>query len=249
MSKTGRPVKVPPKVLSEQARQHALMPLRDNGRSVPSRRDPRDLLPASDRGSLPVLEAFQEFLDNERRGTQRRIRMMAAVFGALLAAMGGVILFVSLAHFGRMRNALQRVHADVSAYRDAALRAENTAAQGFADAAQAARTLESRLAAGTQILDRTQLRLQALDGRVDDGLTNLHSLLTSLRAENASLRDALQTVETRLPLIYRDLDLALARRVEEQKTAEPRSRPAILAISIRPPDAASELEWRIPIPE
>ncbi|MCO6400702.1 MAG: hypothetical protein J5I99_05680 [Verrucomicrobia bacterium] len=204
----SKPVKLPPQALKQKVRNLAA------NQDVQSLRDGATLQAFGNR--LPVLQAFQEFLEIERRQTRRRIRAMAFTFiGVVLALiLVGVALFISFA--GRMNGDVRRLEKALAAARDesGALRGDTQAIQRALDEAKAALSaLQERVAqsvpsgneenttdfsALASALETLQ-SLQQLDAEttaLGQRLANLQKELEHIASDRASLMQREEHVET-----------------------------------------------------
>lgn len=62
-----------------------------------------------EKGSLPVLEAFQEFLEEERKRSRNRMLILSAVFTLLLLCVIFFGLFIGAVYLNRMKSELNQV--------------------------------------------------------------------------------------------------------------------------------------------
>jgi len=113
----------------------------------------------------PVLQAFQEFLEIERRQARRRLLRMAAGFLALLVLVvaGGLFTLVHLN--GRMRRDVEALEAALASARTetSSLRGNTEALQSaMRDAQQALETVRQQLAEGSPVSAPPSIDLSAL---------------------------------------------------------------------------------------
>ena len=104
--------KIPPKIVGRQARQSNTEELAVRESHTPTKREGD--LPASITG-LPVLEAFQRFLDAERRRTRNRMMALTALFVLLLIIAGAVSVIVGTRLFRNTQKEIQGVQEHVAA--------------------------------------------------------------------------------------------------------------------------------------
>jgi len=62
-----------------------------------------------EKGSLPVLEAFQEFLEEERKRSRNRMFVLSAIFTLLLICVIFCGLFIGSVYLGKMKNEVREV--------------------------------------------------------------------------------------------------------------------------------------------
>jgi hypothetical protein len=96
--------------------------------------------------SLPVLEAFQEFLETERRLTRTRMMALTAVFVAILVAViaGGVI--AALLYHNRIQSDNRRLQDDMRAITIEALKDKNLTHTALTQIGEQTRLLSENLA-------------------------------------------------------------------------------------------------------
>lgn len=207
----------PPKQVADQLRElteHA-PPYEAPAELTPVRRDAHAVAPSVE--SLPVLEAFRTFLEAERRQTRQRMRAMIVAFAVVLVAVVAGGLTIIRSHlaaisrdYGVIREALEddaarfdrntaeavaRVGRTAQATQDAAARAEAAAVNLRADLdRQSEALLGARGALGVQL------------GVQSNTLDRIHAFLEVLRAENRSVRDRLQALQTDLPSLAGEVE-------------------------------------------
>ncbi|MBW7907444.1 MAG: hypothetical protein H3C50_00770 [Kiritimatiellae bacterium] len=227
----SEPVKLPPQALKQKVRNLAA------NQDVQSLRDGATLQAFGNR--LPVLQAFQEFLEIERRQTRRRIRAMTFTFiGVVLALiLVGVALFIGFA--GRMNGDVQRLEKALAAARDesGALRGDTQAIQRALDEAKAALSaLQERVAQSAPSGNEEKIPdFSALAG----ALETLQSL-QQLDAETTALGQRLATLQKELERIASDR-ASLMQREEHVETAHAELAQALSSLF----SAQDEVEGRL----
>ncbi len=192
----AEPVKLPPQVLKQQVRSIAA------NQDMNSLRDGAALQAFGNR--LPVLQAFQEFLEIERRQTRRRMRAMALTFLGVLVAiiLIGVGLFFAFA--GRMNADMRRLETALAVARD-----ESGALRGDTQAIQRA-------------LDEARAALSSLQARMEQNVANRNaapavdfSALAGALATLQSLQRAdanVAALTARMAALAREVDRVMAER-------------------------------------
>jgi cell division protein FtsB len=217
-------------------------------------------------GSLPVLEAFQEFLDNERRKTKKRMVVLMTTFVFILLAVVGS---GSALVYWQMR----RVDADfsaVSAETDSLATALTEQAETGRQAREALAAHQAQLAAAQS---NAVAQLAGNGGRV----TTLEGALERISAENAELKADLERAMRDWPVVAakvealidqktgRDNELILPPQPQATQeavapperalampaaTAGKASDPSTVMLTIVPPGESHGIRWRLPaIPE
>ena len=223
--------------------------------------------------SLPVLAAFQEFLDVERRRTRSRMLALASLFLIVLLVGGGAAALVGYSYYlktsdqaAAMQDSLERLRARVEDDQGGALSAL------------------SSLQARTKIMEQTfdsqmatfeveQNGLSALLAGMNTNLAGLHGTIARLQNENARLHNQVemnavdwQAVTNRVeeilallaqapplapPVTPRTPEPVAAGRPpspvpESPRAATPRRDSMVLAIL--PVGKTRAVDWRVPLP-
>lgn len=146
--------------------------------------------------SLPVLEAFQQFLEGERQKARRRMIVLASAFSLLILALitGGIVAGLLLAD--RTEAETQRVRRDLRSYRDETLRSQNEMATHMAHLTDDANEFRRKLETSVRVpmLSRSN-EMETLRGRV-----------RALARENAQLDKELAAVRLQWPVVNTEID-------------------------------------------
>ena len=182
-------------------------------------------------GSLPVLEAFQEFLDNERKKARRRMMILTGIFVTVLLIAGGGVGSAIAWQMKRMA-----VDYDTVAAQAADLQAK-LATEGERTRSSL-ETLETRLSEDSQTTRARHNELLAahtdVAGHVEaerTRVTEMQTILDRLASENSALKDDLERVMKDWPSVTRQVkeltalrpsrptvDRPAARKIVEKKT-------------------------------
>ena len=219
-------------------------------------------------GSLPVLEAFQEFLDNERKRSKRRMVALCTFFVLLLLVTAG-------AGMGVIYWQMQRVASDYDTVKTqtAEIDAKRVAEDEVTRRLLA--TLESRLGADSQrIIERhgellaahtTTAQQVTQDG---ESLAAMMAVLDKLAGENEVLKEGLERIAKEQAAISQarrtqaesrmleDARISASRghaaNAIERPAVEPRTRskvtdPSTLSLTIVPLGELNGIRWRLPV--
>jgi len=186
---------------------------------------------------LPVLQAFQEFLEAERRRTRRRMVALASFFILLIACIGAVIIFVGGAFMHRADEQMEDMEGDIYSLRRTALEAHTDARQAVASVDRAARGLRNELQRERQTLTESASLLTGEMGAYRSRLGKVDEVLEMLALENATMRSELDTMSARWLTAGRKEGAPSARRGT-----------ASLAMKVAP-QGGRAVSWRLPIPE
>jgi len=231
--------------------------LPENGAALPARRADVPSGPTAiqrNAGSLPVLAAFQAFLENERQRNRRRMRRLMLLYGALSAML---VLAGWAAGWGlmkRFRTSLEEVHGEVTTFKAEARRARQETLSALSSFGQEAQRISRGLVLGTQEVMAVRSRLEEQRTAGEREMSELRRTLKSLESENLSLASRLDQIQSHWPAISNEVArvrqaLAGVRAPVETPSVRPVRGGEPLALSILPPGTDRAVEWRIPIPE
>ena len=190
--------------------------------------------------SLPILEAFQEFLEAERRQSRRRLLTFITFFLLILA--------LALTSAGIVGYRLVHdLHHDIRVARTAA----NTTADASKREAEEVRDALNHVSANTKKslrrVTRERKSLKRSLSRLGKDLTKqtqefnaLTRLVSSLEAENSKLKGDLASVATKMNNLVQPPPTTTETKTMETST---------IAMSVTPRGTAEAVPWRIPIPE
>ncbi|MDP6630747.1 MAG: hypothetical protein QGH42_06805 [Kiritimatiellia bacterium] len=268
----------PPQVLREQVRREhdaALAPRSPFG-GLPidvDRAQLADLLKPEtlrrNADSLPVLAAFQEFLDVERRRTRARMLALTFLFLVVLLTVGGVAGLVGLTYFRRTHEQTQAMQAGLNDLRSqvgAGYGGTVTTLSNLASRASVIETAFDREIAALAI-ERDGLLVQ-LSG-MNTNLAGLYGTIATLRVENAQFNNRMERRAAEWQMMTSQVDRVMALLTQAPAPAPPvvavtppspgSPSPAValspapparetLILAIIPKNEARAVEWRIPLP-
>jgi hypothetical protein len=271
----------PPQVLREQVRREhdaALAPRSAFG-SLPADVDgsqlaellkPETLRRNAD--SLPVLAAFQEFLDVERRRSRGRMLALTFLFLILLLALGGVAGLLGLSYYRKTHAETQAVQAGLNALRTD-VDASFTALGALSNVASRASVLEETFDKEMAALATEQDGLSTQLAGMNTNLAGLHSTIARLRVENAQLSEKMEQSAAEWQMMTSQVDRIMGLLAQVQPPARPAGSspeatekedaadaPAEVALSPAPPpresivlaiipkDEVRAVDWRVPLP-
>jgi len=209
---------------------------------------PSELAAAPD--SLPVLRAFQDFIEEERVRSKRRMVAMAVFFLVILAAVVAGGLVAGSAITRRVRNDVRRVEDEVRQQTD---RIRDEAHTVVAQVAGQTRELVRRLDAERDDLSTAQTNLAGRVERYGGQIAGLKEVIDMLEAESAAVKNHLDALSDRMPpqtAAYAPstgIPAAAAPAPAPEPPGVPRRSTVDLAII--PAGATKPVSWRMPIPE
>lgn len=237
---------------------------------VPEHRPPT--LPATDRqrllselspetvernaDQLPVLAAFQEFLDLERRRTRNRMLVLTGVFLVILIVASSAGLLVGFTFYRRSLSDVGGLRADLAETRHTGALADASnrvaLARARVETGRLAASLDEHMAALQADRDEMALRVEGLG----TNLALLHNTIARLESDNTGLRASLNDVATRWPALSNQLEAVVAELrapppVPLPVRLPPPARAAVplkpsLVMAIIPGGDTRAVDWRIP---
>ncbi|MBL7077235.1 MAG: hypothetical protein ISS31_07175 [Kiritimatiellae bacterium] len=272
----------PPQVLRERVRREhdaALAPLSAFG-GLPADVDraqlsellkPETLRRNAD--SLPVLAAFQEFLDIERRRTRARMIALTFLFLIVLLAAGGAAGLWGLTYYRKTHDQTQAVQAGLDDLRSQ-VGARHGAFGALSNLAFRASTLETTFDKEMASLTIEQNGLSVQLAGMNTNLAGLHSTIARLQNENAQLSHRVERSATEWQMMTNQVDriMELLAQVQSQPAPPPAARESRdeapldekampeVALSPAPPPRESlilaiipkgerrAVDWRVPLP-
>jgi hypothetical protein len=185
--------------------------------------------------SLPVLTAFQQFLDKERRRMRARIFTLIMFFTAIMLLGVAGILLAARVFQTRMQRELNRLETDIANVDSSGqsalsrLQAEAVSLRKEVDAEKSARK------------DLSGSRAE-IEARIDAYAKRLDKVLATtevLQVENTTLQTRLEKLKEQI---------RLAATSDRTSSIDTRSS-STMALSIMPRGGKHARQWRVPIPE
>ncbi len=193
------PEHIPPKVVSQQARRVGTED--PPGGALPMAR-PVGRLDRRMGGEFPVLEAFQNFLEQERQRSRRQMTMLGLVFLVAIGAVVGVTLVFGLIVYRGMEKELSQVQHRVEAVGNAALERQHETQGAVEQALGETAAIRQALRQGSETQTRAirdhQTRMETMRRR-----------LIELESENTALADDLHAMREVVPSLAADMGLVV----------------------------------------
>ncbi len=200
---------------------------------------------ASQQESLPVLEAFQEFLDYERRRTRRKLLTVSLFFLLLIMVIlgaGGGIAYMFMRkvedNVGSVESGLANL--DESWQQDRQ-QIESSVAKALADAGRLKQNLEKE----RDTLRKLENALTSRSKGTDVQIRKLVQALLALNKKNNSLQSDLTNVRQKLEATSTREESA----INTEPGAVPQAPSGFLELPIAVNNSRQTMNWRIPIPE
>jgi hypothetical protein len=142
-------------------------------------------------GSLPVLEAFQLFLEKERKAAQRRLWIVTVLcMLAILATVTGAAIYIryTLRHADTRTDALARTTAQIESSVDALSQRQQLADQRLEQAAQALADQQAAVVMHAEMLDQQRQAAVAIQEDRASEVIRLREQMEALLADQESIR-------------------------------------------------------------
>lgn len=217
--------------------------------------------------SLPVLAAFQEFLDVERRRTRGRMLALTSLFLLILLAAGGATFLVGLTFYRKTQSDTTAMHASLDSIRTQVESQQDGASKGLSDLETRADVLETALDRQMTVFQGEQDELTAQLAGMNTNLSSLHSIIARLQNENAQLHSHLKQNDVNWSAVTNRVEDMLRMLVQAPPAAippaEPEEEPPLavmpeapprplprksLVLAIIPEGGGRAFDWRIPLP-
>lgn len=258
---TPPPEPLPPKVVSLQARRSSSD--FDDGALSPTVRHP-GRLERRMAGEFPILGAFQQFLEAERRRARQHALMLTVGFVVAIFAVVGVGLVGGFAFYRHLSKNMAGVQADLQTIQSEQGKTRAETETEIRRIAQTATVLQQ------QVQGATSNQQHVLTGHART-ISELKDEIAKLEQHNRILNSDLEAMQDIVPSLSSDLGLVvdmLAQRKAEQppvapanpsaaprRAPSPKTRPAppaafvALPVTVIPHGGAEAVPWRLLIPE
>lgn len=224
--------------------------------------------------SLPVLAAFQEFLDIERRRTRARMIALTLLFLLVLLAAGGAAGLLGLSYYRKTHAQTQAVQAGLETLR-LHVDANYGAFGALSNLASRAGTLETTFDKGMASLSIEQDGLSVRLAGMHTNLAGLHSTIARLQNENSQLSHRMERSDAEWTMMTNQIDRMMELLVQVQsQPAPPQSAASVhsdetpvdaeiasrgarspapppresIILAIIPKGEGRAVDWRVPLP-
>jgi len=207
--------------------------------------------------TLPVLAAFQDFLNTERKRSRRRLLALWAVFVVLFVLLAGSAFVGGLLFYSRMSSDMLDVREDVAALEQRALDVKQRTEASLNGFAEETQTFRGEFERRTQAFSLEKAGLTDAVARTDKEMKSLRDALVRLEVENKILRADLERAGKALSAGIEDVRRTVAgqrAQSDEPTTDDEPERvadlnlPSALTVFIQPEGADRAVPWRLPIP-
>ncbi len=205
--------------------------------------------------SLPVLKAFRDFLDAERRRHRKRMVALTVVMAFLLLAVGGAGFYVGMIQLGNMQNDYSELARKIDGAAGDANAIKTDMATRLADMD----AIKTRLAGQEDRIRATvDARLQKSVAQSEE-VAKLCKMVEELETKNAGLLSNIDGLNAKWKELSRGIEMALLSDdpdpIPDVRVARPSARPDRLArktspcmkLSIVPEGMKRPVNWRLPL--
>lgn len=211
--------------------------------------------------SLPVLEAFQSFLDAERKKTRKRIMAVSVFFLILIGVASGAAVMAGMLLAKQVKKDVSGMRDEVSAVRSEARKYQQDVEKALSSFTTEAEKLREEVKKETAA-GSSELTSQV--SSYNEELAELKTTLQTVENENTVLRGDLTRLQTGFPAFSNDIHRVIqellggsrrppAAEVGPVAVAQPVRKAAgpsqDLIIALTPANSANTVAWCIPIPE
>ncbi|MBL7116173.1 MAG: hypothetical protein ISS35_10435 [Kiritimatiellae bacterium] len=216
---------------------------------------------------LPVLEAFQRFLDAEREQARKRMFIMATSFSAVLVVLVAAGIYYSLSMIRPVRQDFRTLNSSVHIAEKNRERAENRLSSAIDRLHQDGRSFKETLAHDKQALAEARADIRIKTQTLEYQLTDTKTTLAELRQQNKQLQEQLAGIKNEVPALALEMETVLEKIKEHNKPQTtpspmikseiitPETRPVLMpgtgpvSMTIFPAGSQEPIPWRLPIPE
>jgi methyl-accepting chemotaxis protein len=204
-----------------------------------------DPTPAKPQETLPVLQAFQQFLDVERRRTKTRMVTLTLVFIAVFVVVAAMSLAVALTYTRQFRKDFLDMKDQVAVVQQDAQKVNSdtrTALQNF-------ETEASKLQGDIQNISQSTTDIKSQTESYDGALTKLRDAVNSLATQNDSLRTDIARLKLASPNEPPALQYQSIQNASQQQLTQSDKGPSTIVVPIMPRGKTNAVAWRVPLPE
>lgn len=235
--------------------------------STPSVRSSSDLADMADvsADSLPVLQAFQEFIESERRHARRQVAIVTSFFLMLFLLVAGAGAFFGYVYFTQMNTEIAILRSELAS---AGTSVRKDTAEMISSLAKRTESISDNIIGSDELIRKASLQISntfsnAISSRQAE-LDQIRRTLKAIQEENQDLKDKLSSIAAAGPAAATGMSMADSgiKPAPSEDAADtkpvnsipalPGKRPAMLKpieIAILAPNAKEPVKWRIPISE
>jgi hypothetical protein len=225
---------------------------------------PQDVsLEQADAESMPVLAAFQQFLEAERIRSRNRMITLSVAFSVvlvLLLAAGGV---VAVTMFRPVQREFQMLQSEIGGYQRQSERSADRVDRMLERFHEQDRRFQEQISEERQAHAETKSELGVQKKAMEAELLHVQELVKQLQEENQRLTRSVEDVRSDLPQLLGEMRSTLRTMEKAPQAATPAAVPSTtppppssvaspggpLVLAITPPGSAQTITWRLPVLE
>lgn len=248
---------IPPKIVKHHVESR--LPTRDPGNDAVDMPSSGGIEKSLE--SLPVLEAFQSFLEAERKKTRRRIMAVSVFFLLLILVASGAAVVAGMRLAGQVKKDVNGMRDEVSAVRGEAQKYQKDVQQALSTFTAEAEKLREEVKKQSAS-ENSELTSQV--STYNEELDKLKTTLQTVENENSALKGDLTKLQTGFPAFSNDIHRVIQDLLQRGRRQPPAAvgpvavakpvkkalaGPQDLIIALTPVNSKSTVAWCIPIPE
>ena len=205
--------------------------------------------------SLPVLQAFHEFIESERKAARSKLVTLSLFFIAVVISLIAGAMAISNTFFDQVEGDVRMVQAESEQARRQLAGVKRDTQTALAGLSERTDILRSDILKDREALAAAHAQTTSLVSR----LGQMNEVIAMLELENTSLRQDLGAMNSHLPQVSSNLSVAVAEinRLRELVTESTGRRPVprrkgkstTIVASLLLPGSETGTAWRFPIPE
>ncbi|MFT5240844.1 MAG: hypothetical protein ACI9OU_000823 [Candidatus Promineifilaceae bacterium] len=215
----------------------------------------------NDASEFPVLEAFHEYLNQERSRLRRKIIWMSSIFAALLIILSGAAYVLGSAWVRSMREDVSRIDMAAAVDRSDAQKVLTEQNQRLGSAEEQFGDLRTALSSESSQRDQQSKALNTTIAGYADDIDALRALVAKVDSEKRALASQLDEMGKILPTLTNRIEMLVQaesrRGVSDAGASGQDGGPSFapyqgekwISMLILPPESSTPVRWRQPIPE
>ncbi|MDE0838847.1 MAG: hypothetical protein OSB41_07305 [Kiritimatiellae bacterium] len=215
----------------------------------------------NDVSEFPILEAFHEYLNQERARLRRKIVWMSSIFATLLIVLSGAAYFLGSAWTASMRADVNRIDMAAATDRADAQKTLTEQNQRLVSAGEQFGELRTALSSESSQRDKQSKLLNTNMAGYADDIDALRALVAKVDSEKRALASQLDEMVKILPTLTNRIEMLVQaesrRDVIGAGSSGHNGGPSFapyqgkkwISMLILPPEKSTPVRWRQPLPE
>ena len=215
----------------------------------------------NDASEFPVLEAFHEYLNQERSRLRRKIVWMSSIFAMLLIVLSAAAYFLGSAWVKSVREDVSRIDMAAAIDRSDAQKVLTEQNQLLGSAEEQFGELRTALSSETSQRDEQSKAINTTVAGYADDIDALRSLVAKVDSEKRALASQLDEMSKILPTLTNRIEMLVQAESRRDRSDTgtsgrdggpsfaPYQGKKWISMLILPPESETPVRWRQPIPE